>query len=178
VFTRASSQSLSWATCIPSTHSHTISLRYIPILFYYLHFGLLSSFFLSSLLTKTLYAFLTFVSHVLHPCLYHHPWFDYPDNTHIWWNIQSTKPFIIQSIPASLCSLPLRSRFFPQDPVVRHPQTMFFLIVGDQVSLPYKTTGKIIVLCILIFKLLEMRQVDKKDYELNDSKHSQNLICF
>jgi hypothetical protein len=46
----------------------------------------------------------------------------------------------------------------------------------DQVPHSYKTTGKVIVLYILISKLLERRQEDK-DPEENDSKHSPYLIC-
>jgi hypothetical protein len=38
-----------------------------------------------------------------------------------------------------------------------HPWSMFFLSVRDQVSHPYKTTHKIMVLYILIFKFLDGR---------------------
>jgi hypothetical protein len=34
--------------------------------------------------------------------------------------------------------------------------------VRDQVSHPYKTTGKIMVFCILIFKFSDMRREDKR----------------
>jgi hypothetical protein len=34
--------------------------------------------------------------------------------------------------------------------------------VRDQVSNPYKATGKIRVLCILIFTFLDSRRVDKR----------------
>jgi hypothetical protein len=42
-----------------------------------------------------------------------------------------------------------------QHRVLKCPQLMLFLNVRDQVSHPYRTTGKIIVLYILIFKPFE-----------------------
>jgi len=50
------------------------------------------------------------------------------------------------------------------------------LNVSDQVSHLYKTTGKIIVLCILIFKFL-VSKLEEKDSALDDSKPSLTLIC-
>jgi hypothetical protein len=50
--------------------------------------------------------------------------------------------------------------------------------VRDQVSQPYKTTGKIIVLYIIILKLLARRRDDKKRAEVNGSGHSPNLIVL
>jgi hypothetical protein len=47
--------------------------------------------------------------------------------------------------------------------------------VRDQVSHPYSTTGKITVLCILIF-IFFIWDGKTKDYGLNNSKHSLNLI--
>jgi hypothetical protein len=51
------------------------------------------------------------------------------------------------------------------------------LRVRDEVSHPYKTIGKLIVSCILIFKFLERRGEDKI-FEVNSSKHSPNLIDY
>ena len=48
--------------------------------------------------------------------------------------------------------------------------------MSDQVSHPYKTTGKIIVLYILIFIFL-ITNCKTKDSTLNDSKHSLTSIC-
>jgi len=65
--------------------------------------------------------------------------------------------FIMQSSPASRHFLPHRSKYSPQHPVLKHNLCSSHS-VRDQVSHPYKTVGKIIVLYILIFKFLETRQ--------------------
>jgi hypothetical protein len=48
--------------------------------------------------------------------------------------------------------------------------------VRDQVSHPDRTTGKIIVLYILIFRFF-IWDGKTEDFGLNTSKHSLNLIC-
>jgi hypothetical protein len=62
----------------------------------------------------------------------------------------------VQSSPASLS---LRTQYSSQHPVLKH-RPNFSRSVRDQVSHPYKTTGKIIILYILIFKYLERRRED------------------
>jgi hypothetical protein len=47
----------------------------------------------------------------------------------------------------------LRSRHSPQHPVVKHPESMFLPKCQRQVSLPYRTTGKIIVWILLLTKI-------------------------
>jgi hypothetical protein len=54
------------------------------------------------------------------------------------------------------------------------------LNVRDQVSHPYKTTGEIMVLCILIFKFLERRREDIRfwtEWEQAFSEFNLILIC-
>jgi len=64
------------------------------------------------------------ISHIFHACYIprpsHPPWFDHPNN--IWWSIHVTKLLIMHS---SQVSLPLRSKYSPQHPVLKHPQSMF-----------------------------------------------------
>jgi len=51
------------------------------------------------------------------------------------------------------------------------------LLVWDQVSYPYETTGKILVLCILSFKYLERRRMTK-DFKLNGCRRSLSFPNF
>jgi hypothetical protein len=51
------------------------------------------------------------------------------------------------------------------------------LSVKDQILHLYKTTGKVKVPYILIFKFLE-RRWEAKDLELNGSKHSPNYMLL
>jgi len=51
------------------------------------------------------------------------------------------------------------------------------LNLSDHFPHPYKATGKIVVLCILFFKLLYSTLKEKK-IALNDSKNSFNSICY
>jgi hypothetical protein len=46
-------------------------------------------------------------------------------------------------------------KYLPQHSIPEHPLAVFFPYVGDQVSHPYNTAGKTLVMAILIFKLLE-----------------------
>jgi len=59
-------------------------------------------------------------------------------------------------LPSSL------AEYLLQHPVLEHPQHTFSLNVRNQLSHPYKTTGKIIVLYILTFFFLGSRQEHKR----------------
>jgi hypothetical protein len=69
------------------------------------------------------------------PCPPHSPWFYLPNN--IWWWVQIMKLPILQLSPFSLYFIPLRSSLRSS------------LNVTDQVSHPYKTTGRIMVFVYL-----------------------------
>jgi hypothetical protein len=59
------------------------------------------------------------------PHLSRPPWFYQPNS--IWRSVQVMKLLIMQSSPASCHFLPLRSKYSPQQRVLNHPQSMFFL---------------------------------------------------
>ena len=75
--------------------------------------------------------------------------FDHPNN--IERGLKIMKLLITQFSPVPCHLVPLRPKYSPQRPVLKHTQPTSFLSVSDQVSHPYKTTGKITVLHILIF---------------------------
>jgi hypothetical protein len=52
----------------------------------------------------------------------------------------------------------VRSKYTPKYPVIKHPLSMFFFRARDQVSRPYKTTGKTTVLYIWILISLDRRR--------------------
>ena len=88
-----------------------------------------------------------------------------------------------RSLSSSLCSffhspvlIPLMPKYSPQHPLLKHPQPMFLPQCERPSSHPYKTTGKIIVLYILIFRYLNSKLEDK-DSGPNDRKHSLTSIC-
>jgi hypothetical protein len=63
------------------------------------------------------------LSHACHmPCPPHSPWFDLSNN--IWWWIQIMKLPTVHLSPFSCYSIPLRSKYPPQHPVLKHPQSM------------------------------------------------------
>jgi hypothetical protein len=126
VFTRTSQWSLPWARCIQFTSSYAVSLRYILILFSHLHLVLSCSLFPSGSPTKILHSLLICPACYM-PRSSRPPWLGYRNTT--WRGVQVTKFLIMQSSsaspPASHHFLPLRSKYFPQHPVLKHPQCTF-----------------------------------------------------
>ena len=97
----------------------------------------------------------------------HSSWFAHPN---IWWGIHSIKRLLMSS-PLSSYLIPLRPKYSPQHPILKHVQPTS-LPQCDQVSHPYNTT----VLYILISVFLNGKLEDK-DSALNDNKHSLTSFC-
>jgi hypothetical protein len=69
----------------------------------------------------------------------------------------------MQSSPASHHFIPLRSKYSPEHPVLSNTLNLYSSpSVRDQVSHPHKTTGKIMVLYILVCMFLERRREDER----------------
>jgi hypothetical protein len=62
---------------------------------------------------------------VLYAQPFHLPWFDYPN---IWWSVQFTKLFTVQSSPTSYRFLPLRYKYSPQHLVLQHPHCSSWIL--------------------------------------------------
>jgi hypothetical protein len=74
--------------------------------------------------------------------------FYHPNN--VWWGVQVTELLIMSFSALPFYLVPLRRKYSPQHPIIKHPQPTFLPQCEDQVLHPYNTTGKIIVLYILI----------------------------
>jgi hypothetical protein len=89
-----------------------------------------------------------------------HPRFDY--SNYAWQRIQITKFLVMQFSPFTRHLTPLRSKYTPQHHVLNTLSLCSSLNVRDQVSHSYRTTGKIIVMYILIFKFFDSRREDRR----------------
>jgi hypothetical protein len=121
-FTGALHLFLSWARPIQSTSPHPTSSRSILILSTHLRLGLHSGLFPSGFPTNNLYALFSPNSCYI-PSPFHPHRLDYSNYT--WRRVQITKLLVMQFSPFSTHLIPLRSKYPPQYPVLKHLQSMF-----------------------------------------------------
>ena len=119
--TSARHLSLSWARSIQSILPHPTSWLPILLLSPHLRSGLLSGLFPSGFPTKTLYIHLIHTRYMPSPS--YSSLFDHPNN--IWWAVQIIKLLIIQFSPFPSYLVPLRHKYSPQHPILKHPQPKF-----------------------------------------------------
>jgi len=159
-FTSARQLSLSSTSSIQSVPPHPTSWRSILIVSSYLRIGLSSGLFPSGFPTSTLYKPL--LSHILATCSSHLILLDF-----------STRKILgeeYRSLRSSLCSFlhsPITSSILGPNILLNTLLSNIYslrssLNVSDQVSYPYKTTRKIILLYIWIFKFLDRKLQDKR----------------
>ena len=152
--------SLSWANTIQSIYPHPTSWRSILILSPHLRLGLLSGLLPSGFSRKTLYNPLS--SSIRATCPAYLILLDFITHTILG---EEYKPY-----SSSLCHLlhsPVTSSLLGPNVLFNtlFSNTLSFLSsrnVNDQILHPYKTTGKIIVLCILFFKFLDSNLEDNR----------------
>ena len=151
--------SISWARLMKSMPPHPTSWRSIVILSYNLLLGRPSGLFPSDFPTKTMYTPSLSPIHTTCPAHLVLLYF-------ITWTIFGEE---YRSLSSSLCSFLTPITSFLLGPIIlfsilfSHTLSIrFSLNVSDQVSHPYKTTDKIIVLCILIFIFLDSKLEDKR----------------
>jgi hypothetical protein len=72
------------------------------------------------------------------------------------------KLLIMKFSPISRHFMSLRTKYSPQHPVLKHPSLLSSLNVRNQVSHPYRTMGKIIVVCILYFTFFRQQTKRQK----------------
>jgi len=54
----------------------------------------------------------------------------------VWWSIKVTKLLTMQSSPSSRHFLPLRSKYSPQNPVLKHPESVCFSVYERPIFTP------------------------------------------
>jgi hypothetical protein len=64
----------------------------------------------------------------------------------------------MQFSPLSCHFIALRSKYIPQHPVLKHPQSVFFSLHEIPGSTPTETTSKIIVVYVFVFTRLDCRR--------------------
>jgi hypothetical protein len=142
-----------------TTPPHPISARSILMLSTHLRFCLYSGLFPSGFLTSNLYVPLLHHSHYMsrppHPL-----WLDNPNYT--WRRVQIMQLLVMQFSPPFRHFIPLRSKYSLSTLFWNTLSLCFSCKARYQVSHSYRTTCKIILVYILIFKIFGSKRVEKR----------------
>jgi hypothetical protein len=149
MFTRALHWPLFWARSIHLLTPHPFSLRWILILSTHLGFCLPTGLFPSDISIQYLIS-IPLLPHSCYMLCPHHP-SGLDHSNYIWRRVQVMKLLIMQFFATPYHLTPLRFKYSIQHMFSNTLSVCFSLNVRYQVSHPYRTTGKIIILCILIF---------------------------
>ena len=152
VLTSVRHLSLSWASPIQSIYPHPTSWRSILIFYTHLRLGLPIGLFPSGFPTKTLYAPLS--SPIRATCPAHLILLDYITRTILGEEYKSFSSSLCNLLHSPVTSSLLGSNILLNNMFLNTISFLSSRSVNGQVSHPYKTTGKIIVLNILIFTFL------------------------
>ena len=102
------------------THTHTTSLRPVLILTSHLRLGLPSGHFPSGFPTKVPYTYTSTIPHTCYiPRPSHYSRIDHTNN--IGWGEKIIKLLCMYFFPFPCHFVPLRLKYFPQHPILKHP---------------------------------------------------------
>ena len=173
-FTSARQLSLPLASSIQSITPHPTSWKSILILCSHPRLCLPSRVFISGLPIKTLYTPLLSPIRATYPA--HLILLDFITRTILGDQYRSLSFSFCYSLHSPVSSSLLGPNILFNTLFWNTLSLLSSLNVSDQVSHPYKTTGKIIFQYILIFKFLD-RKLEDKRFCKNDNKHSMTSIC-
>ena len=174
-FTSARHLSLSWTSSIQFIHPHPTSWRSI-LIFSHRRLGLPSVLFPSGFPTKTPYTPLVSPIRVHATCSAYLILLDFITRTILDEEYRSLSSSLCSFLHSPVTSYLLGPNILVNALFSNTLSQLSSLNVSDQVSHLYKTTGKTIVLNILIFKFLD-NKLEAKGSAPNDSKHSVTSLC-